>query len=74
MTIQQEAIMRARIALIKAKEVLKAAQDFSKCCDEMWDWAKGKECIFNDKQLEEYQRLYNEIEATQEKAEEEIKK
>lgn len=74
MTIQQEAIMRARIALIKAKEVLKAAQDFNKCCDEMWDWAEGKECIFNDKQLEEYQRLYNELETTLEKAEEEIKK
>lgn len=74
MTIQQEAIMRARIALIKSKEVLKAAQDLNKYCDEMWEWAEGKECIFNDKQLVEYQRLCDELETTLEKAEEEIKK
>lgn len=74
MTIQQEAIMRARIAVIKSKEILKAAQDLNKHGDEMWDWLEGKECNFNDRELNEYQRLYDELMTTIEKVDREIRK
>lgn len=82
MTIQQEAIMRARVVLIKAKEVLKAVEELNKKSDKVWDWAEEheyvneegelKEFIFDEKGLEEYDRIYKAVKETLDKAKEEL--
>lgn len=82
MTIQQEAIMRARIVLIRAKEVLKAVEELNKESDKVWDWAEKheyvneegelKDFIFDEKGLEEYDRIYKALKETLDKAEEEL--